>query len=121
MVNLSKGTVTTMLKKILACLLLISVLAIGFCACGDEKDPAAESSDVVSGENTTESSDGTSGGDETQTPSGGDETQTPSGGDETQTPSGGDSSASTQKPNDIFDPSEGEDSLVGDDNWTGNY
>ena len=99
-----------MMKKILVCLLLVSLLALCFSACRQDKDlkdgetaettEAAENNEVSETESETES-----------------QTRPPIifGDDD----DGDDDDG--QNPNDAFDPSTGDDELLNDENWTPNY
>ena len=97
-----------MMKKILVCLLLVSLLALCFSACRGDKD-------LKDGE-TSEVTDAVENNEPSET-----ETETES---QTRPPiifGDGDDDDDAQNPNDVFDDPTENDELLDDENWTPNY
>lgn len=107
-----------MLKKIIACLLLVSLLTLGLVACKEDK-PETPTPDIS---DSSDSSDTNApAGEDTNAPAGNNENNNNNNNNEGNNQGGSSSGNQSQAPNEVFDPTEGNDDLVNDNHWTPQY
>ena len=113
-----------MLKKTLACLLILALCAVVFCSCIVDPDTDGEPTDTVSDTETESVTTPDSGNNDDGNNDGGnnDGGNNDSGNnDDGNTDDGNNGENEQQKPSEGFAPSEGNDDLAYDENWTPNY